>query len=141
MGTKYIGKKIDFSTTYALQKNGDFIQGLYFDSQLGEVRPTVVFDAKGIEIFGKYKLNKLSILAGYNHYAPIVDHIPIISGQSPIYGGFKRNDYIAGISYQPIKFVQLYSEQRISTGKNAIGEREQSVFTMGMKIDIAKSFG
>lgn len=141
MGTKYIGKKIDFSITYALQKNGDFTQGFYLDSQLGDVRPTVVFDAKGIEIFGKYKLNKLSLLAGYNHYAPIVDHIPIVSGQSPVHGGFKRNDYIAGITYQHMKFVQLYGEQRISTGKNAIGMKEQSVFTLGVKIDIAKRFG
>lgn len=140
MGTKYMGRKLDFSITYALQKNGDFAQGFYIDPQAGEMRPTVVFDARGIEIFAKYKLNKLAILAGYNHYSPIIGHISSVFGQSPVYGGFKRNDFIAGITYQPLKFVQLYSEQRLSTGKSAIGEREKSVFTLGMKIDVSKKF-
>lgn len=138
MGTKYMGKKIDFSITCAFQKNGDFAQGLYIDPEAGEMRPTVVFDARGIEVFGKYKLSKLAILAGYNYYAPTISHISSIFGQSPVHGGFKRNDFIAGIAYQPIRFVQLYSEQRLSTGKSAIGEREKSVFTLGMKIDVSK---
>ncbi|WP_207909190.1 porin [Pedobacter sp. ok626] len=140
LGTKYMGKKIDFSMIYAFQKSGDFAQGFYIDPQSGEVKPTVVFDAKGIEIFGKYKFDKIAILAGYNHYAPIIGHISNVFGQLPVHKNFKRNDFIVGIAYQPLKFVQFYSEQRISTGKNAVGEQEKSVFTLGMKIDVSKKF-
>ncbi|MEQ7799370.1 porin [Pedobacter sp. ASV1-7] len=139
-GTKYIGKKMDFSIIYSFQKNGDFAQGLYIDPQAGEVRPTIVFGARGIEIFGKYKLDKIAMLAGYNHYMPIIGNISTVFGQLPIHNRFKRNDFIVGIAYLPLKFVQLYSEQRISTGKNAVGEQEKSVFTLGIKIDVSKKF-
>lgn len=140
IGSKYIGKKMDFSIVGVLQKNGDFTQGNYTDLQENTITPTIVFDARGLEIFGKYKWSKLAILAGYNYYAPITSHIPLLDGQLPIEKGFKRNDFIAGITYQPIPFVQLYSEQRISTGSIATGTRENSVFTLGMKIDLATDF-
>ncbi|MET6999452.1 porin [Chitinophaga defluvii] len=140
LGTKYTGKRLDLSITCVLQKNGDFTQGFYIDPQTGAQRPTVVFDAKGIEIFGRYKFNKLSILTGYNLYAPAIGHISSIFGQSPVHSGFRRDDFIVGISYQPLKFVQIYSEQRLSAGKTAIGAKEKSVFTLGMKIDVSKRF-
>lgn len=139
-GTKYIGNKIDFSVIYAMQKNGDFTQGLYLDSELNIMKPTVVFDAKGIEVFGKYKFNKLSILIGYNLYVPAEGRISKVFDQSIIDHRFKRNDFITGLSYMPIKYIQFYSEQRVSFGKNSIGEKEKSVFTLGMKIDLSKSF-
>lgn len=139
-GTKYTNGKLALGVTGVLQKNGDFTQGFYIDPQAGVQRPTVVFDAVGMEIFGKYKFNKLSVLAGYNLYVPATGTIPLVFGQSVVHRGFKRNDFIIGISYQPVKFVQIYTEQRLSTGKNAIGEKEKSVFTLGMKIDVSKKF-
>jgi hypothetical protein len=54
--------------------------------------------------------------------------------------GFKKNDLIAGVVYQPMEFIHLYSEQRVSFGKNALGEKEKSVFTVGMKIELSKRF-
>lgn len=39
-----------------------------------------------------------------------------------------------------MKYVQLYTEQRISFGKNYVGKKEQSVFTLGMKLDLSRQF-
>lgn len=139
-GTKYIGDKIDFGVVGILQKNGDFTQGFYQDSEAGLLKPTVVFNAKGLEVFGNYKLKKFSILAGYNLYMPDTNNISTVSGQYPVSTEFRKSDFITGVTYHPVKFVHLYSEQRISFGKNAIGSKEQSVFTMGLKIDLSERF-
>ncbi len=140
LGGEYRGTKLDFSMVAAIQKNGDFTQGRYTDPQGDIIRPTVVFDAKGLELFAKYKWHKLSVLAGYNFYVPDIDGLKQSNLPTSVDKDFKRNDVILGLSYQPIKFVQLYSEQRISNGRTALGEREHSAFTMGMKIDLSGSF-
>lgn len=140
LGTRYIGKKIDFSIVGILQENGDFTQGHYNDPVLGESTPTVVFDAKGVEVFGKYKLPKFAFLTGYNLYVPNTDGVATILGQHPVDTGFGKNDLILGVVYQPIEFIQLYSEQRVSFGKTALGDKEQSVFTVGMKIELSKRY-
>lgn len=140
VGSKFTGKKLELGIVGVIQENGDFTQGHYIDPQEGLLHPTIVFDARGIEVFGKYKFKKLSILAGYNHYAPIKSRIPDIAGQLPVDKAFGRNDFIIGLSYQPLKYVFIYTEQRISTGKSAMGEREKSVFTLGIKIELSKSF-
>ena len=140
LGTKYIGGKVDFSIVGVLQKNGDFTQGYYYDPVSGELNPTVVFNAKGLEVFGKYKLPKFAFLAGYNLYVPDTDGITTIFGQYPVNAGFGKSDLIAGVVYQPIEFIHIYSEQRMSFGKNALGDKEQSVFTLGMKIELSKRY-
>lgn len=85
----------------------------------------------------KYKLNKFSILGGYNLYVPetkkSVENIIIDKN-------FRRSDFITGLEYYPMKYVQLYTEQRISFGKNYVGKKEQSVFTLGMKLDLSRQF-
>lgn len=140
LGTKYIGDKVDFGVVGILQKNGDFTQGFYHDPVAGLLKPTVVFNARGLETFGNYKLKKFSILAGYNLYAPDTHSISTVSGQHPVSTGFGKNDVIVGLASLPVKFVHIYSEQRISLGKDAVGHKEQSVFTMGLKIDLSGRF-
>ena len=140
LGTDFKGKKIDFSAVAILQKNGDFTQGRYTDPLGQDITPTVVFDAKGLELFTKYKLDKLSLLAGYNLYLPSFQSGKNSNISTPIDKRFQRNDLILGISYQPIRFVQFYSEQRISNGRTVLGAKESTVFTMGMKIDLSGSF-
>jgi predicted porin len=140
LGTKYVGEKIDFSIVGSLQQNGDFTQGYYFDSESGAMTPSVVFNAKGLEVFGKYKLQKIAFLVGYNLYLPDIDAISTVSGQHPLDPGFRKNDVIAGVVYQPVRFVQIYGEQRVSLGKNALGNKEQSVFAIGMKVELSKQY-
>lgn len=139
VGTSYVGKNMEFSLVYAMQKNGDFAQGTFRDSQGIMVNNAVVFDANGIEVFGKYKLDKFDLYAGFNYYSPDLNTIPIVLGQSPISKDFKRNDVILGVSYLPFKFIHLYSEGRLSNGIDSMGVSEKSVFVLGMKIDISKS--
>ncbi|BAP29721.1 gram-negative porin domain protein [Chryseobacterium sp. StRB126] len=137
LGTKYVGRVIDFSIVGILQKNGDFSQGFYVNPAGGSLPFTTVFNAKGIEVFGKYKLQKISFLAGYNLYVPDRNHI---SEQYNFDPGFKKNDIIVGFSYSPFRFAQIYSEQRFSMGKTFSGEKEKSVFTLGLRLDLSESF-
>lgn len=134
LAIKYQGDHIFLSATGVLQENGDFSQGFFKNSEMSPANPTIVFNAKGIEIFTKYQWNPFSLLIGYNLY------LPSVSEQVPLFTKFKRNDVIAGLTYQPFNYVQFYCEQRISMGKTAWGEKEHSVFALGMKIDVADSF-
>ncbi|WP_422695047.1 porin [Chryseobacterium sp. Mn2064] len=140
LGGKYIGKTFDISVLGVLQKNGDFSPSFYMDPVLGLQNSTMVFSAKGVEVFAKYKLEKFSILGGYNLYVPDIKSAESVSGPYHLEPGFKKNDVIIGLSYHPFDFVQLYSEQRFSMGKTSLGEREKSVFTLGLRIDLSTTF-
>ncbi|TGN26479.1 porin [Empedobacter tilapiae] len=135
IGSKYTSKQFDFSLLGILQQNGDFTPISYQSENM--INPSYVFDAKGFEIVLKYKLNKFSVLGGYNLYVPeakkSVENIIIDKN-------FRRSDLITGLEYYPMKYVQLYTEQRISFGKNYAGRKEQNVFTLGMKLDLSKQF-
>ena len=135
IGSKYTSKQFDVSLLGILQQNGDFTPISYQSENT--INPSYVFDAKGFETAMKYKLNKFSILGGYNLYVPetkkSVENISIDKK-------FRRSDLITGLEYHPIKYVQLYTEQRISFGKNYAGKKEQSVFTLGMKLDLSRQF-
>lgn len=135
LGSKYTGKQVDFSIIGVLQQNGDFTPISYQSENL--LNPSYVFDAKGIEASLKYKLNQFSILTGYNLYLPETKRLP---EKVMIDKNFRRSDWITGLEYYPMKYVQLYTEQRISFGRNYLGNKEQSVFTLGMKIDLSKQF-
>ncbi|MGU3376797.1 porin [Chryseobacterium sp. M5A1_1a] len=140
LGTKYIGRTIDFSVVGIIQKNGDFSQGFYLDPDMGMLNSTMVFNAKGIEVFGKYKFQKFSAHAGYNLYVPDLKHIDEVAGKYSLDPGFKKNDIIVGLSYSPFRFAQIYSEQRFSMGRTSTGESEKSVFTLGLRIDLSGQF-
>ena len=140
LGTKYIGKTIDFSIVGVVQKNGDFSQGFYSDPVAGSLPVTTVFNAKGVEVFGKYKFDKLSVLTGYNLYVPDLKNSEKFLEQHSPDPGFKKNDIIVGLAFSPFKFAQIYSEQRFSMGKTSTGEREKSVFTLGLRIDLSGNF-
>lgn len=139
LGAKYIGRIVDLSVVGILQRNGDFSQGSYWDPTYGMMPVTAVFNAKGLEVFGRYKFQKFSVQTGYNLYVPDVKYIENTSIHN-IDGGFKKNDIIVGISYSPFKFTQIYCEQRLSMGKTVTGERERSVFTLGLRIDLSGGF-
>jgi len=139
-GIKYQGEKLFLSALGAIQKNGDFSEGAYFNSNDMVINPTVVFDAKGFEFFANYNFKDFSIHGGYNLYVPDRKNIETENNQIPVSSNFKVNDVILGMNYQPMKFMQVYAEQRLSFGRNALNVKDQSVFAVGMKIDISKTF-
>lgn len=139
-GIKYLGEKLTLSALGAIQKNGDFTKGTYLNSGNTLINPTVVFDAKGFELFVNYQFKDFSIHGGYNLYVPDRKNIQTENNQIPVSSNFKVNDVILGLNYQPIKYVQIYTEQRLSFGRNALNVKDRSVFAIGMKIDISKTF-
>lgn len=139
-GISYIGEKLQLGAVYARQTNGDHSQGLYTDETGDRHTPTVVYDADGVELYGKYVFGKIVALAGYNYYLPQTENIRMPTGEQPIAPGYKRNFLILGLEYRATKPAYLYAEQRISNGKTVLGTNEFDVFTLGIRIDIARTF-
>lgn len=139
-GISYTGEKLQLGAVYAHQTNGDLTQGYFTDSAGGIHTPTVVYDANGLELYGKYIFGKIAVLAGYNYYQPATENIRTPTGEQPIADGYKKNFIILGLEYKPTKLAYLYAEQRISNGKTALGTKEFDVFTVGIRIDINRTF-
>lgn len=139
-GIKYNRKNLTFNVIGAIQKNGDFTQGQYLNTNNELMKPTIVFDAKGLEIYSNYQFKDFSIHAGYNLYIPDTKNIQLQNNQEPISPNFKISNGIIGVRYNPFTFVQIYSEQRLSFGKTVNNTKNPSVFTIGMIIDLSKTF-
>lgn len=138
-GLKYQGKKLFISALGTVQKNGDFTQGAYINNN-ELLHPTVVFDAKGFEFYARYQFKTFSLHGGYNLYKPELKDLRTENNLLPLNSKFEVSTAIIGFTYLPVKFVQVYGEQRLAFGKNALGQEAQSVFALGMKIDISKTF-
>lgn len=139
-GLKYQGKKLFASAVGVIQKNGDFTQGSYLNTNNLLVNPTVVFNAKGIELFANYNFNTFGIHGGYNYYQPELNNIPKENNQQTINTHYKINRAIVGFTYQPMKYILIYGEQRLAFGKNAQNEKVPSVFALGLKVDLSKTY-
>lgn len=139
-GLNYLGEKLTLSAVAAIEKNGDFAKGSFIDNNNDLLQPTIVFDAKGFEIYANYAFNKFSIHAGYNLYIPDSKKIKTENNQSPLSKNFETKDIIFGANYQPFKYVLIYAEQRLSYGRSASNQKQLSVFALGMNLDISKIF-
>jgi predicted porin len=139
VGASYSGKKIDLGAVYANQTNGDLSQGLVNDPTDGISTPSVVFNANGFELYGKYKFDKINLIAGFNYYNPDVENIAMPNGQHPLSADFGRNDIILGIEYYPVQTAYFYAESRISSGKTALGLDETNVLTLGVRINVERT--
>lgn len=139
-GITYTGSKLELGVVYAHETNGDLTTGLIHDSTSTEIYPTVVFNANGLELYGKYKFGKMAVLAGYNNYNPDTKDIITPAGERPVNPGFKKNYIILGIEYKPVNAAYFYAEQRIANGKTALGDKEFDVLTLGIRIDIERVF-
>lgn len=140
LGLNYKGEKLTLSAVGAIEKNGDFAKGSFLNNNNEWINPTVVFDAKGFEFYSNYSFNNFSIHAGYNLYIPNIKNIKTENDQSLLSKDFKINDIIFGTTYQPIKYIQLYAEQRISNGRSASNQKQWNVFALGMTLSISKAF-
>lgn len=138
-GLKYQGKNLFISGLGVIQKNGDFTQGAYYsNSEL--INPTVVFDATGFELYANYQFDTFGVHGGYNFYKPDVNKLYLENNQLPVNSKFEISRAIVGFTYQPVKYVQVYAEQRLAFGKNALGQKNESVFALGLKVDVSKTF-
>jgi predicted porin len=140
VGVRYAIGNLLLAAVYAHETNGDLTPGYINDSTQGILIPTVVFNADGFELYGKYNFGKMDVLAGYNNYNPHVEDITTPTGQKPVSPDFKRHYIIIGLEYHPINGAYFYAEQRISNGKTSLGTNEFNVFTLGIRIDVAAAF-
>lgn len=136
LGASYTGKRFDLGAVYAIQTNGDLTKGIANVPGEGIVTPTVVYDAYGIELYGKVKFKDINLIGGYNYYNPATEDISLPTGEKPISPDYNRNYIILGMEYRPIETAYFYSEFRISSGKTALGTDELDVLTLGLRIDI-----
>ena len=138
VGGSYIGGRFDLGAVYAIQTNGDLSQGLANVPGEGIVTPTVVYDAFGLEVFGKYKFEEINLIAGYIYYNPDTDDISLPGGEKPISSEYERNYIILGVEYRPVETAYFYSEFRLSSGKTTLGTDEIDVLTIGLRIDVER---
>lgn len=103
VGASYTGKRFDLGAVYAIETNGDLSQGLANVPGVGIVTPTVVYNASGIELYGKYKFEKVNLIAGYNLYNPDTEDISLPTGEKPISAEYKRSYIVLGMEYRPIE--------------------------------------
>ncbi|MDX1333781.1 MAG: porin [Robiginitalea sp.] len=128
LGASYRSDHLDLGAVYATHTNGDLTR-----SEVDEELVSTVFDAEGFELFGKFKRPKYSILAGFNGYFPEVEGLPVSQD-------FKRQYYMVGAEYKPSRFAYLYAEYRYGKGINSFGIEALDVFTLGIRLDLRRSW-
>ena len=138
VGATYTGKRFDAGVVYAIQSNGDLSKGFADVPGEGIVIPTVVYDASGLELYGKLKFKKINLIGGYNYYNPAVEDISLPTGEHPISADYERKYIILGMEYKPIEEAYFYTEFRISNGKTPLGTDELDVLTIGARIDVER---
>ncbi|MBU7576742.1 MAG: porin [Flavihumibacter sp.] len=133
-GVNYRAGNWEIAGLFSRQQNGDAVTGRIIDPVNGISNPVVVFEAVGGELYFNYHWKKISVLLGGNYYQPDTD-IFTSRGERPINAAFKRRYIIAGAEYRPFRLLKFYSEARIANGTAALGSREPSVFTIGLRLD------
>ena len=139
-GLNYTTDELVLSAIYTQHENGDLTRGFRDVSLEDGLGPTIVFDAYGFEFFGRYNWNKLSLLAGYNHYIPDLAEIESEAGELPVSDNFKIRDVVFGLEYRPARFIFIYSEFRLANSKDALGVADEDVLTLGLKLEADRIF-
>ncbi|MCP9200848.1 porin [Gramella sp. GC03-9] len=139
-GLNYQTPHLLLGAVYSKHTNGDLARGFPILLEDRELSPTVIFNAYGLEVFGRYNWDKFSLMAGYNHYTPDIDEIERVDNQLALSEDFKTRDFILGAEYRPAGFVFIYSELRIGTGNTSEGLDTTDVLALGLKIQADHMF-
>lgn len=96
----------------------------------------VVFDARGVELFGRYQLaGKLGLLCGFLSYDPDKD-----SRISEYFDPRARTEYfIAGLDYRAFPNALFFAEYRFANSVDALGVAADDVFVMGFQYWFSKA--
>ncbi|MEJ2006180.1 MAG: hypothetical protein P8X57_14720, partial [Cyclobacteriaceae bacterium] len=127
-GMSFLNETWDIGVVYSSQTNGDVTRA-EFDQEL----ISSVYDADGLEVFAKFMQPRYAIILGYNGYNPDVNNLPIDNE-------YDRQDFIIGGEFRPTKYAYFYSEWRISNGTDAFGFEDTDVFTMGVRLDLNRTY-
>jgi predicted porin len=128
-GVKYAGDSLTLAAVYARQTNGDLARVPVVDAGNRFLVPEV-FDADGIEVFGRYQIGSLGILGGFLNYKPDLDENNLLIDPSA-----ELRYYILGFDYLPNPRTRLYAEYRFADGFDATGVPGEDVFVLGAKYE------
>jgi len=129
LGLRYDSDRLNLAGVYAREKNGDLFRVPYVDEGVTVALP-VVFDATGIELYGRYALAaRLGLLAGYMHYEPDRDQ-QISDYVDP---DTHLEYYIVGLDYHWFPGTTFFAEYRYANGVDALGAQGDNVFAMGFQ--------
>jgi predicted porin len=93
-----------------------------------------VFDAEGIELFGRYQLGAFGLVGGYLRYSPNLDTDNVLIDPSA-----ERQSAILGFDYRAAGGSLLYSEFRAGSGNDFTGIPSDDVFVVGAKYEFSQS--
>ena len=128
-GASFSNPSWDIGLVFVSQSNGDVVES--FIAQQEEA--AVVFDARGMEAFIRFKLPKFAFLGGFNGYYPDTEDLPI-------YQGFKTEYYVLGMEFKPLAHAYFYAEYRLSQGRSSNGLSQFDVFTLGLRFDLERTW-
>jgi len=125
-GLRYDSDAIKLAGVYVHQSNGDLARIPGFDGDLPITIP-VVFDATGFELYGRYQLGRLGLLAGYLDYRPDVEEGSLIDPDAQL------QYVILGLDYRLNPKAHVFAEYRLSDGVSYEGIPGDDIFALGFQ--------
>jgi len=129
VGVSYESDDLTLAGVYAHQRNGDLVRVPIVDVGERLVLP-VVFNARGVELFGRYQWTpQLGLLGGYLNYRPDRDeaNAPYIN---------KRTDLeyvVLGSDFRWRANTVAFAEYRWADGIDTLGQPGEDVFVLGLQ--------
>jgi predicted porin len=135
VGLRYDSDRLDLAGVYVTQTNGDLVRVPFSDPGTDVPLP-VVFDATGVELFGRYQITgQIGLLGGYLEYDPHRD--ARISGY--VDPRFELEYYVAGLDYRWFPSATFFVEYRLANGTDALGVRGEDAFAIGFQYWFSKT--
>jgi len=132
IGVRYHNRNLTLSAVLANQRNGDLAK--FPSVEPGGPLRAELFDADGIELFGRYQLGSFGMVAGYLHYSPRLNADNVLIDPSA-----ERQYGIVGFDYRATPRSLLYAEYRSASGADFYGIPGADVFVVGAKYEFAQS--
>jgi len=128
-GTRIDWRVLEFGAVYSHQHNGD-VAYVPNPSTPGTTTP-IVFDAHGVEVYGRAGFGRFGLIGGYISQDPKVRD-PLMNPD------FRTRYFILGAEWFFAKNGKVYSESKIdSDSVTAAGEKGYHVFTVGFRYDFS----
>jgi len=126
LGIRYDSDVVKLAGVYVRQTNGDLARIPGFDGELPITIP-VVFDATGLELYGRYQMGRLGLLAGYLDYRPDVEEGSLIDPDAQL------QYVILGLDYRLNPRALFFAEYRLSDGVSYEGIPGDDIFALGFQ--------
>jgi predicted porin len=135
LGLRYDSDRLDLAGVYVTETNGDLARVPFSDNGV-EVLLPVVFDATGVEIFGRYGFtDQIGLLGGYLSYDPDRD----AETSAYVDPRAKLEYYVAGLDYHWFPNAVFFAEYRLANGVDAQGVRGSDAFAIGFQYWFSKT--